>query len=133
MQPVGLVLAERVRDQAEGVLGLAVSQPVRAAFPVRDDAEPPLLVLGQADQGPADAGQVSGAAVGEREHHARQQGPDAQLPAPCPGRQHGLDLRRDAGVVDDLLERRQRDHRRVPPSSTTTRPGSTMTTASASS
>ena len=33
--------------------------------------------------------------------------------------QHGLDPRRDAGGVDDLLERRQRDHRRVAPSSRT--------------
>ena len=48
-----------------------------------------------------------------------QQGADGQLPAPDAGREHGLDLRRDAGGVDDLLERRQRDHGRAAPSSRT--------------
>ena len=35
-----------------------------------------------------------------------------QLPGAHPDREHGLDPRRDAGGVDDLLERRQRDHGR---------------------
>ncbi|HTQ92006.1 MAG TPA: hypothetical protein VMK84_21175, partial [Streptosporangiaceae bacterium] len=43
-QPVGDVLGERAGDQAEGPLGLAVSQLVRAVLPVREDAEPPLVV-----------------------------------------------------------------------------------------
>ena len=79
-QPVRLVLAERPGDQAEGVLGLPVGQQVRAVLPVREDAEPPLLALGQADQGLVHPGQVRGPAVGEGEQHAQQQGPDGQLP-----------------------------------------------------
>ena len=46
-QPVGDVLGQGVCDQAEGPLGLAVGQPVRAVLPVREDAEAPLVVLGQ--------------------------------------------------------------------------------------
>src|SRR5204863_1855591 len=43
-----------------------------------------------------------------------------ELAVPDPDGQHGLDPRRGAGGVDDLLEHRQRDHRRlVPPSSRT--------------
>ena len=83
-QPVRLVLAERPGDQAEGVFGLPVGQPVRAGLPVREHAEPPLVAFGQADQGVVDPGQVRGPAVGEREHHARQQGADGQLPARAP-------------------------------------------------
>ena len=82
-QPVRLVLAERGRHQAEGVLGLPVGQQVRAVPPVRQHAEAPLLAPGQADQRLVHPGQVRGAAVGEREHHAEQQGADGQLP--CPG------------------------------------------------
>ena len=55
-QPAGLVFGEGARDQAEGVLGLPVGEPVRAGLPVRDHAEPPLVVLGQADKRPVDAG-----------------------------------------------------------------------------
>ena len=73
-QPVGDVLGQRVRDEAEGPLGLAVSQPVRAVLPVRDHAEPPLVVLGQGDQCLVDAGQVGGPVVGQHDQHAGQQG-----------------------------------------------------------
>jgi len=38
-QPVGLVLAEGRGDQAEGPLGLPVSEQVRAVLPVRDHAQ----------------------------------------------------------------------------------------------
>jgi hypothetical protein len=83
-QPVRLAFGERCRDEAEGVLGLPAGHPVRAAFPVREDAESPLLGFGQAGQCLVDAGQVRGPAVGEGEHHAQQQGPSAQLPAARP-------------------------------------------------
>ena len=75
-QPVGDVLGQRVCDQAEGPLGLAVSQPVRAVLPVRDHAEPPLVVLGQRGQCLVDAGQVGGPVVGQHDQHAEQQGAD---------------------------------------------------------
>jgi len=45
-QPVGLVLAECCGDQAESALGLPVGQQVRAVFPVRDHAQPPLVAGG---------------------------------------------------------------------------------------
>ena len=47
-QPVRFVLAGGVRDEAEGVLGLPAGQQVRPVLPVRDDAQPPLVVFGQA-------------------------------------------------------------------------------------
>ena len=47
-QAVGDVLGQCAGEQAEGPLGLAVGEPVRAVFPVRDHAEPLLVVLGQA-------------------------------------------------------------------------------------
>ena len=63
---------------------------------------------------------MRGPVVGLGQHHPGQQGADPQLAVPHPDGQHGLDPRRDAGGVDDLLEHRQRDHRRpVPPSSRT--------------
>ncbi len=46
-QPAGLVPGERVRDQAEGVLGLPVGELVRGVLPVRDHAQPPLVVLAE--------------------------------------------------------------------------------------
>ena len=79
---------------------------MRAVFPVRDHAEPPLVVFGQAGQGLVHAGQVRGPVVGLGQPHAGQQGADAQLAGPHPGREHGFDPGRDAGGVDDLLERR---------------------------
>ena len=79
-------------------------------LPVRDHAEPPLVVLGQAGQRLVHAGQVGGPVIGLGQAHAGQQGADPQLPGAHPDGQHGLDPRRDAGGVDDLLERRQRDH-----------------------
>ena len=85
-QPVGLVLAEGRGDQAEGPLGLPVGEQVRAVFPVRDHAEPPLLVLGQADQRLVHPGQVRGPVIGLGQAHAGQQGADAQLPGAHPGR-----------------------------------------------
>jgi hypothetical protein len=60
-------------------LSLPAGQRVRPAFPVREDAEPPLLALGQRGQRLMHPGQVRGAAVGEGEHHAQQQGADGQL------------------------------------------------------
>ena len=134
-QPVRLVLGERPGEQAEGVLSLPVGQQVRAVLPVREDAEPPLLALGQADQGLVDSGQVRGPAVGEGEHHAQQQGADGQLAAPGARRQQGLGPRRDAGGVQDALGRRQRDHGRVAPSRRTacsSPPGSRPATRSPS-
>ena len=118
-QPVRLVLAERPGGQAEGVLGLPVGELVRAVLPVRQHAEPPLLVFGQAGQRLAHPGQVRGTAVGRGEHHAQQQGADAQLPHPRAGGQQRLDPRRDAGGVDDAFQYRQRDHGRAAPSSRT--------------
>ena len=73
-QPVGDVLGQRAGDQAEGPLGLAVGQPVRAVLPVRDHAEPPLVVLGQRGQCLVHAGQVGGPVVGQHEQHARAAG-----------------------------------------------------------
>jgi hypothetical protein len=119
-QPAGLVLAEGVRDQAEGVLGLPVGQQVRPVLPVRDHAQPPLVVSGQADQGLVHAGQVGRPVIGQGQAHPGQQGAHRQLPPAHPGRQHCLDPRRDAGGVDDRLEHCQRDHgRRAAPSSRT--------------
>ena len=73
-QPVGDVLGQRAGDQAEGPLGLPVGEPVRAVLPVRDHAEPPLVVLGQGGQCLVDAGQVGGPVVGQHDQHAQQQG-----------------------------------------------------------
>jgi hypothetical protein len=103
-QPVRDVLGQGVCDQAEGPLGLAVGEQVRAVFPVRDHAEPPLVVLGQGDQGLVDAGEVGGPVIGQHGQHAEQQGADGQLAGAHPDRQEHLDLRRDAGAVDDLLQ-----------------------------
>ena len=111
-QPVGDVLGQRAGDEAEGALGLAVSQPVRAVLPVRDHAEAPLVVLGQRGQRLVDAGQVGGPVVGQHGQHAQQQGADQQLAGADPDGQQQLDPRRDAGAVDDLLQDRQRDHGR---------------------
>jgi hypothetical protein len=94
--PVRLVPGERARHEAEGVPGLPVGQQVRAVLPVREDAEPPLLAVGQADQGMVHPGQVGGPAVGGREHHAQQQGADGQLPGPHAGGEQALDPRRGA-------------------------------------
>ena len=80
--PSGSSLPRASGDQAEGVLGLPVGEQVRAVFPVRDHAEPPLVVFGQADQGLVHAGQVGGPVVGLGQAHAGQQGADAQLPGP---------------------------------------------------
>ena len=114
------LVAEGVRDQAEGVFGLPVGQPVRAGFPVREHSEPCLVVFVQADQGLVHPGQVSRAVIGLGQAHAGQQGPDPQLAGAHPDRQHGLDPRRDAGGIDDRLEHRQRGHeRRTAPSSLT--------------
>ena len=103
---VGDVLGQRAGDEAEGPLGLPVSQPVRAVLPVRDHAEPPLVVPGQRGQCLVDAGQVGGPVVGQHEQHAEQQGADQQLPGAHPGGQEQLDPRRDAGAVSDLLQDR---------------------------
>ena len=45
--PSGWSLPRARGDQAEGPLGLPVGELVRAVFPVRDHAEPPLVVLGR--------------------------------------------------------------------------------------
>ena len=92
---------------------------MRAVFPVRDDAQPPLVVVGQAGQGLVHAGQVGRPAVGLGQAHPGQQGAGAQLPGADPGRQQRLDPRRDAGGVDDLLQPASESYRRVPPSSAT--------------
>ena len=83
---------------------------MRAALPVRDHAEPPLVVLGQRGQCLVDAGQAGGPVVGRHQRHARQQGADGQLPGAHPDRQEQLDPRGDAGAVGDVLQDRQRDH-----------------------
>ena len=119
-QPVGLVPGEGIGDQAEGPLGLPVGQLVRAVVPARDHAQPPLLVPGQAGQCLVHPGEVGGPVIGLGQAHAGQQGADFQLPGAHADGQHGLDPRRDAGGVDDLLERRQRGHDcRAAPSSRT--------------
>jgi len=69
-QPVGLVLAESVCDKAEGVLGLPVGELVRAVFPVRDHAEPPLLVFGEAGQGLVHPREVGGPVTGQGQAQA---------------------------------------------------------------
>jgi hypothetical protein len=76
---------------------------VRALFPVRHDAGPPLVVLGQGGQRPVDPGQVRGPPVSLGQAHPGQQRPDAELPVPYPDGQKRLDRRRDAGTADDLL------------------------------
>ena len=81
--------------------------------------EPDPVACGQAGQRLVHAGQMSGPVAGVGQAHARQQGADAQLPPAYPGGQHGLDPRCGTGGVDDLLQGRQRDHRRAPPSSLT--------------
>jgi hypothetical protein len=50
-----------------------------------------------------DAGQVGRPVVGRHDQHAQQQGADQQLPGAHPAGQEKLDLRRDAGAVDDFL------------------------------
>jgi len=52
-----------------------------------------------------DTGQVRGPVIGGGQAHPGQQGADPQLPGPHAGGQHRLDAGRDAGGVDDLLER----------------------------
>ncbi len=49
-QPVGGVLAEHVRGQAECPLGLPVGELVRPVLPVCDHAEPPLVLLAEGGQ-----------------------------------------------------------------------------------
>ena len=102
-QPVGCVLAEGRGDQAEGALGLPVGEQVRAVFPVRDHAQPYLVVLGQAGQRLVHPGEVGGPVIGLGQAHAGQQGADAQLPGAHAGGQHGLDPRRGAGSLFNLL------------------------------
>ncbi len=79
-QPVGLILAEGRGDQAEGPLGLPVGEQVRAVLPVRDHAQPPLVRLGQADQGLVHPAQMRGPVISLGQAHAGQQGTDLQLP-----------------------------------------------------
>jgi hypothetical protein len=62
-QPAGPVFGQSVRDQPEGPLGLPVSQQVRAVLPVRDHAQPPLVVLAQRGQRPVDAGEARGPVI----------------------------------------------------------------------
>ena len=75
-------------------------------FPVREHAEPPQVIAGQADECLVDPGQVRGPVTGLGQAHAGQQGADLQLPGPHPDGEHRLDPRRGAGGVDDRLERR---------------------------
>jgi len=109
-QPVGVVPGQRVCGEAEGPLGLAVGEQVRAVLPVRDHAGPALVIFGQGDQGLVDAGEVGGPVAGQHGQHAGQQGADRQLPGAHAGRQQQLDRRRDAGAAGDLLQDGQRDH-----------------------
>jgi hypothetical protein len=118
-QAVGCVLGQGACDQAEGALGRPVGEQVRAGLPVLRDAEPDLVGLGQAGERVADPGQVRGPLIGLGQQHPGQQGADPQLPVAHPGGQQGLDPRRDAGGVDDLLQRGQRGAHRVAPSSAT--------------
>jgi hypothetical protein len=104
-QAIGDVLGQGIRDQAEGALGLPVGELVRAGFPVLQHAEPDLVGLGQGGQRVADPGQVRGPLTGLGQQHPGQQGADPQLPAAHPGGQQQLNPRRDAGSVDDLLQR----------------------------
>jgi len=102
-QPIRLVLAERRGDQAEGVLGLPVSEQMRPLLPVRDHAQPPLVALAQRDQRLVDAGQVRGPVIGLGQAHAGQQGAHRQLAGTHSYREHGLDPRCRPGGVDDVL------------------------------
>ena len=118
-QAVGDVFGQGAGDQAEGALGLPVGEQVRASLPVLGHAEPHLVGRGQGGQRAADPGQVRGPVTGLGQQHPGQQGADPQLAVPHPDRQQRLHPGRDAGGIDDLLERGQRDSHRVAPSSAT--------------
>ena len=92
-QPVRLVLGQGIGDQAEGPLGLPVSQQVRAVVPVREHAQPPLVILTEGGQCLVHAGQVGGPVIGLGQAHAGQQGADRQLPGAHADGEHGLDAR----------------------------------------
>ena len=108
--PAGLAGGERGGDQAEGALGLPVGEQVRAAAPVRDHAEPDLVVWGQA----VSAWWTRVRCAGRPSAWVRHMPASRVRTLSCRGRtpvgQSGLDPRRDAGCVDDLLERCQGDH-----------------------
>jgi hypothetical protein len=79
-------------------------------LPFRDHARLLLLFPGQAGQRLVDPSEVGGPPVSLGQAHAGQQGADRQLPGAHADGEQCLDPRRDAGAVDDLLQRRQRDH-----------------------
>ena len=66
------VFGQRGGDEAEGALGLAVGELVRAGLPVLGHAEPALVSGGQGGQRGVHLGEVRGPAVGQGEHHAQQ-------------------------------------------------------------
>jgi hypothetical protein len=65
------VFAQCGGDEAEGALGLAVGELVRARLPVPHHAEPCLVGGGQGGQRRVHLGQVRGPAVGQGKHHAQ--------------------------------------------------------------
>ena len=99
-QPVGLVLAQGRGDQAEGVLGLPVSQQVRAVLPVREHAEPPLV--SPRAGGPAPGAPGSGGRAGDRP------GPGTCRPAGCGRSAAGGAPRRAASPRSAARRRRRR-------------------------
>ena len=99
-------------DQAEGVLDLPVGELVRAGLPVRGNAEPRLVSVGQAGQRGVHPGQLGGPASARVSSIPVSKVRTGQLAAAHPGGQQRLDPRRDAGGVDDGLEHGQRDAHR---------------------
>jgi hypothetical protein len=88
-----------------------------AAIMMGEEAGPPVPEIALVD-----AGEVGGPVIGLGQAHPGQKGADCQLPGPRPGRQQHLDLRRDAGAVDDVLQGRQRDQAAGPPRAAGPRP-----------
>ena len=115
-QPVRLVLAERVRDQAEGVLGLPVGQQVRAVLPVRESR--------RAAAGRLPAARSAPGAPGSGGRAARRPG-SGTCPASrvrtlsCRARTPAGSMASIRGAAPEASmtssERRQRDHRRAAP------------------
>ena len=67
---------QRGGDQAEGALGPAVGELVRARLPLLGHAEPGLVGSGQGGQRLMHPGEVRGPAVSQGEHDAQQSGAD---------------------------------------------------------
>ena len=120
-RPSGDVLGQRVRDQAEGALGLPVGEQVRAGLPVRESrrAAPGRPRAGWSVRG----GPGSGGRAGDRPGHSSMPGSRVRTSS-CRARTPMGSSASIRGAmperVDDLLQDRQRDaHRRAAPSSRT--------------